>query len=145
MSRRTLLKGATALAAPMSFVRNGWAQGRQIQVGIWGGTQGEFIRKSVLPAFENEFGCKVLAEQGATLGQIAKLRATKEAPKYTVMFVDDLGVEIAKREGLIDPLPKDSMPSMVRSSRPRRRLPASAAPSASRARTNDASVILPCA
>jgi putative spermidine/putrescine transport system substrate-binding protein len=114
MNRRTLLKGATALAAPMSFVRNGWAQGRQIQVGIWGGTQGEFIRKSVLPAFENEFGCKVLAEQGATLGQIAKLRATKEAPKYTVMFVDDLGVEIAKREGLIDPLPKDSMPNLAK-------------------------------
>ena len=52
-----------------------------------------------VPAFEKEFGCKVLAEEGATLGQISRLRATKEAPQYTVMFVDDLGVEIASARG----------------------------------------------
>src|SRR6201989_1241090 len=109
-NRRMFLKATgAALAAPTFFVRNGWAQSRQIQIGIWGGTQGEFIRKSVLPAFEKDFDCKVLAQQGAPLGQIALLRASKDAPKFTVMFVDDLGVEIAKREGLIDPLPKDKM------------------------------------
>ena len=117
VTRRGLIKGAAgaaALAAPLGFVRNGWAQGKQIQVGIWGGTQGEFIRKSVLPAFEKELDCKVLAQQGSTLGQISLLRASKEAPKFTVMFVDDLGVEIAKREGLIDPLPKDKMPNLAK-------------------------------
>ena len=99
LTRRTLIKSASvaALAAPMGYVKNGWAQGKQIQVGIWGGNQGEFIRKNVLPAFEKEFDCKVLAQQGSTLGQISLLRASKEAPKFTVMFVDDLGVEIAKR------------------------------------------------
>ena len=86
MNRRTLIKGAAAFAAPMGFVRNGWAQGKQIQVGIWGGNQGEFIRKNVLPAFEKEFDCKVLAQQGSTLGQISLLRASKDAPKFTVMF-----------------------------------------------------------
>jgi putative spermidine/putrescine transport system substrate-binding protein len=117
LTRRTLLKtvsGAAALATPMIYVRNGWAQSKQIQIGIWGGTQGEFIRKSVLPAFEKDFGCKVLAQQGSTLGQISLLRASKDAPKFTVMFVDDLGVEIAKREGLIDPLPKDKMPNLAK-------------------------------
>ncbi|MEJ0015908.1 MAG: extracellular solute-binding protein [Acetobacteraceae bacterium] len=98
----------------MIFTRNAWSQGKSIQVGIWGGPQGEFIRKNVLPGFEKEFGCKVLAEEGATLGQISRLRATKESPKYTVMFVDDLGVEICKREGLIDPLPKDKMPNLTK-------------------------------
>ena len=116
LTRRTLIKGAgaAALAAPMGYVKNGWAQGKQIQIGIWGGNQGEFIRKNVLPAFEKEFDCKVLAQQGSTLGQISLLRASKEAPKFTVMFVDDLGVEIAKREGLIDPLPKDKMPNLAK-------------------------------
>ncbi len=112
--RRLLATGAAALAAPMFFVRNGWAQSKSIQIGIWGGTQGEFIRKSVLPAFEKDFDCKVSAQQGSTLGQIALLRASKDAPKFTVMFVDDLGVEIAKREGLIDPLPKDKMPNLAK-------------------------------
>src|SRR5947209_18308637 len=101
IGRRSLLAGAAL--APSVFVRGAWSQGKQIQIGIWGGTQGEFIRKTVIPQFEKDLGCKVLAEEGATLGQIARLRATKAAPRYTVMFVDDLGVEIAKREGLIDP------------------------------------------
>jgi len=116
VNRRTLIKGAgaAAFAAPMGYVKNGWAQGKQIQIGIWGGNQGEFIRKNVLPAFEKEFDCKVLAQQGSTLGQISLLRASKEAPKFTVMFVDDLGVEIAKREGLIDALPKDKMPNLAK-------------------------------
>ena len=115
ITRRTALRAALgAAAAPTVFVRGAWSQGKQIQVGIWGGTQGEFIRKTVLPRFEKDFGCKVLAEEGNTLGQIARLRATKAAPRYTVMFVDDLGVEIAKREGLIDPLPLAQMPNMAR-------------------------------
>jgi putative spermidine/putrescine transport system substrate-binding protein len=117
VSRRSFVKGAAgaaALAAPMFYIRNGWAQDKSIEMTIWGGTQGEFIRKSVLPAFENDFGCKVLAQQGSTLGNISLMRASKENPKYTVMFVDDLGVEIAKREGLIDPLPRDRMPNLAK-------------------------------
>ncbi|TBW40729.1 extracellular solute-binding protein [Siculibacillus lacustris] len=114
-TRRGLLSaGAAAIAAPTVFVRNAWSEGKTLQIGIWGGTQGEFIRKSVLPKFEKDFDCKVTAQQGSTLGQIALLRASKDAPKFTVMFVDDLGVEIAKREGLIDPLPKDRMPNLAR-------------------------------
>ncbi|TCK30383.1 putative spermidine/putrescine transport system substrate-binding protein [Ancylobacter aquaticus] len=118
LSRRRLLKAGAAtaagLAAPSFFVRNAWAAGKTMQIGIWGGVQGEFIRKQVLPAFEKDFDCKVDAQQGSTLGQIALLRAGKEAPKFTVMFVDDLGVEIAKREGLIDPLPRDKMPNLAK-------------------------------
>lgn len=112
-TRRAILGAATALA-PTVFVRGAWSQGKTIQVGVWGGTQGEFIRKTVAPKFERDFGCKVLAEEGATLAQIARLRATKDAPRYTVMFVDDLGIEIAKREGLIDPLPTARMPNLAR-------------------------------
>ena len=63
------------------------------------------MRKSVLPDFEKDFDCKVDAQQGSTLGQIALLRASKDAGKFTVMFVDDLGVEIAgEREGVSDTL-----------------------------------------
>ena len=115
LNRRTLIKaGAATLAAPTVFVRNAWSAGKTMQIGIWGGTQGDFIRKTVLPAFEKDFDCKIEAQQGSTLGQIGLLRAAKAAPKFTVMFVDDLGVEIAKREGLIDPLPKDRMPNLAK-------------------------------
>jgi putative spermidine/putrescine transport system substrate-binding protein len=112
IGRRLILGGAAA--APLAFTRRAWAEDKTIQVGVWGGAQGEFVRKVVVPAFEKDFGCRVLAEEGNTLGQIARLRATKAAPRYSVMFVDDLGVEIAKREGLIDPLPVARMPNMER-------------------------------
>jgi len=111
--RRLLQATALGLAAPMILRRGAWAQGKTIQMGIWGGVQGDYIRKVVIPPFEKELGCKVLVEEGVTLSQIARMRATKEDPKYTVMFIDPLGIEISKREGLIAPLPKDGMPNLA--------------------------------
>jgi putative spermidine/putrescine transport system substrate-binding protein len=113
-TRRYVAQLAVAgLAAPMIMRRNAWAEGKEIIVGIWGGAQGEFIRKNAIPEFEKEFGCRVLAEEGFTLPNISKMRATKANPKYTVMFVDDLAIPIGKAESLIAPLPLDKMPNMA--------------------------------
>ena len=106
-TRRRLVQGAAAATLlPVMFVRRGWAQGKSLQIGIYGGPQGEYMRKQVIPRFETDHGCRVFADEGVTLSQIARLRATRENPKFSVMFMDDVGVEIAKREGLIDPLPR---------------------------------------
>ena len=35
-------------------------------------------------------------------------------PKYSVMFIDDIGVDLAKSEGLIEQLPPDQIPNMER-------------------------------
>jgi len=51
--------------------------------------------------------------QGEVKRQIAKMRATKSNPSYSVMFVDDLAIPICKAEGLIAPLPKDKMPNLA--------------------------------
>src|SRR5438094_398698 len=110
MKRRTVLSGL--LAAP-AFIGSAKAQARTLQMGIWGGVQGEYIRKTVVPPFEAEHNCKILLEEGVTLSQIARMRATKDAPKYSVMFIDPLGIELAKREGLIAPLPKEAMPNLA--------------------------------
>ncbi|MBV9828613.1 MAG: extracellular solute-binding protein, partial [Alphaproteobacteria bacterium] len=40
--------------------------------------------------------------------------ASRNNPKYSVMFIDDIGVELAKREGLIEKLPLDQMPASER-------------------------------
>jgi putative spermidine/putrescine transport system substrate-binding protein len=110
-TRRTLL--GAALATPMFFSRSARADSKTIQMGIWGGVAGEHIRKVVIPPFEQKHGCKVLVEEGVTLSQIARMRATRDDPKYSIMFVDPLGVEIAKREGLIAALPKEAMPNLA--------------------------------
>jgi putative spermidine/putrescine transport system substrate-binding protein len=104
--------GAAALATPVGFVRNGWAQGKEISVGIWGGSQGEYVRKNIIPAFEKDFGCSVTAEEGFTLANVAKMRATKANPKFSVMFIDDVAIPICRTEDLIAELPKDKMPTL---------------------------------
>lgn len=113
ISRRTFGKLAlgAGLAAPLGFVRNGWAQGKQIQIGIWGGTQGEYVKKNIIPAFESDLGCKVIPEEGFTLANVAKLRATRDDPKFSVMFIDDVAIPICRAEDLVAPLPKADMPA----------------------------------
>jgi putative spermidine/putrescine transport system substrate-binding protein len=114
LSRRSLLKAGVAAAAPVVFTRNGWSQGKTITIGIWAGAQGEFIKKEVVAPFMAEFNCRVLVNEGWTLPQVAKVRAERANPQHTVVFVDDLGIDILKRENLIDPLPKAKMPNMAK-------------------------------
>src|SRR4051812_31657706 len=113
LSRRNLLKAGAAAAIPLIFARNSWAQGKTLTIGIWAGAQGEYIKKQVVTPFQTEFNCRVLVNEGWTLPQIAKVRAERANPQHTVVFVDDLGVDILKRENLIDPLPKVNMPNLA--------------------------------
>ena len=72
------------------------------------------MRRQVIPKFQSDFGCRVFQTEGVTLGQIALLRTQKANPAYSVMFMDDVGVPVARDEGLIAPLPRDKMPNLAR-------------------------------
>jgi putative spermidine/putrescine transport system substrate-binding protein len=113
VSRRKLI-AAAGLAAPMFFIRNGWAAGKSMYVGTYTGQQGDFVRHQIIPAFQSEFDCKVLQTENVTLGNIGILRTQKSNPNYSVMFMDDVGVPIAMNEGLIVPLPKDKIPNLAK-------------------------------
>ena len=102
------------VVAPLVYTRRAWAQGKTIEIGIWGGSQGEFIKREVIPTFEADYGCTVLAEEGATLTNVGKLRATASNPKYSVMFVDDVVVQLLRDEGLSEELPSADMPALER-------------------------------
>src|SRR5580704_16057119 len=115
VKRRTVLsQAAAALSAPLIIGRRASAADRSITVGIYTGQQGDVVRKQLIPPFEAEYKCKVYTTQGVTLEQIALMRATRNNPKYSVMFVDDTGVDLAKKEGLIERLPIDQIPNMER-------------------------------
>lgn len=114
LRRRRFLAGAGALAAPIILGRRASAEDRSITVGIYTGQQGEVVRKQIIPPFEAEHSCKVYTTQGVTLEQIALMRSSRNNPKYSVMFIDDIGVELAKREGLIEQLPAEQIPSLDR-------------------------------
>src|SRR5215471_9872123 len=113
LQRRTVLRGLGAgLAAPLIIGRRASAADRSITVGIYTGQQGDVVRKQIISPFEAKYGCKVYTTQGVTLEQIALMRTSRNNPKYSVMFIDDIGVELAKREGLIEQLPQEQIPSM---------------------------------
>src|SRR5215472_4036095 len=115
LKRRTVLGGiGTSIAAPLIIGRRASADERAITVGIYTGQQGEVVRKQIIPPFEAKYKCKVFTTQGVTLEQIALMRTSRNNPKYSVMFVDDIGVELAKREGLIEKLPREQIPNMQR-------------------------------
>jgi putative spermidine/putrescine transport system substrate-binding protein len=114
LDRRKFLTGAATLAAPLIIGRRAGAADRSITVGIYTGQQGDIVRKQIIPPFEAKHQCKVYTTQGVTLEQIALMRATRNNPKYSVMFIDDIGVELAKREGLIEQLPRAEIPNMER-------------------------------
>jgi putative spermidine/putrescine transport system substrate-binding protein len=111
LARRGLLGAAAAL--PLVSIGRARAAPRSIQVGIYTAQQGEYVRKQIIPKFEADYECKVFTTEGVTLMQIAALRATRDNPKYSVMFMDDIGIELSKREGLIDPLPADKIPNLA--------------------------------
>jgi putative spermidine/putrescine transport system substrate-binding protein len=113
VSRRTLLRAAAVgIASPQFFVRNSWAAGKSLFIGTYTGVQGEAVRKLVIPKFQTDFDCKVFQTENVTLGNIAILRTQKSAPNYSVMFMDDLGIPIAKAENLIEKLPRGKIPNL---------------------------------
>ncbi|MFZ6762287.1 PotD/PotF family extracellular solute-binding protein [Roseomonas sp. KE0001] len=113
-SRRSVLLGAPGLAAPLFFVRNAWAAGKTVQLGTYRGVQGEYVRKQIVPKFQRDFDCRVLQTENVTLGNIAILRTQKASPAYSVMMMDDVGIPIAKAEGLIEKLPADRIPNLAK-------------------------------
>lgn len=111
--RRSLLLAGGALAVPAFVVRNAWAQNKVLRVSTYTGPQAEYVRKFIIPAFEKQFGCKVLQTESATLANIAVMRTQRANPQFSVMMMDDLGIPIAKAENLIEQLPQDRIPNLA--------------------------------
>ena len=120
LTRRTMIKAAVtkaavaALATPTILTPRAWADSKSIQVGIYTAQQGEYVRKQIIPKFQADYNCRVFTTEGVTLTQIAALRATRSNPKYSAMFMDDIGIDLASKEGLIDKLPVDKIPNLQR-------------------------------
>lgn len=112
LSRRHVLAAAGGLAFPTIAMRRASAQERALHVGVYNSAQGALIRREVVPKFEAKYKCRVYSTEGATLANIAALRATRNAPRFSVMSMDDVGMPQAKAEGLIDKLDENLIPNL---------------------------------
>jgi putative spermidine/putrescine transport system substrate-binding protein len=111
-SRRTVLKAGAAAALLPGYVSRASAQTKTLHVGVYNSAQGKLVQTKVIPQFEKDYNCKVFATEGATLGNIAALRATRDAPKFSVMSMDDIGIPQAKAEDLIVKLDPAKIPNL---------------------------------
>jgi putative spermidine/putrescine transport system substrate-binding protein len=113
---RTSVAGGAVLAGSFTFpsvITPARGAERSIKIGVWAGPDGELIKSTIVKRFEEKYRVKVLLDEGITTEQLARMRASKNNPTHTVMFMDDIGVTVAHREGLIDKLPDDKIPHMA--------------------------------
>jgi putative spermidine/putrescine transport system substrate-binding protein len=113
-TRRTVIKAAAGAMAFPTIISRAHAQEKQLHIGVYNSALGKLVQKEVIPAFEAQHKCRVFTIEGATLSNIAALRATRTAPKFSVMMMDDVGVPQAKQEELIDKLDPAKIPNLAR-------------------------------
>lgn len=114
MNRRTVVTAASAALFTPIINRSAFAQEKQLHVGVYNSALGRLVQKEVIPAFEREHKCKIFTIEGATLSNIAALRATRDTPKFSVMMMDDVGIPQAKQEDLIVKLDPAKIPNLAR-------------------------------
>ena len=113
-SRRGLFGAAATLATPAILMRRASAADPQVHVGIYSSAQGNAMKKFLIPKFEADYKCRVVTLEGATLSNLAALRATRANPTYSAMCMDDVGITQAKAEGLMDPITPAEVPNLSR-------------------------------
>jgi putative spermidine/putrescine transport system substrate-binding protein len=112
----TLAAGGAAMAGSVVcpyVITPTRGQAKALKIGIWAGPDGQLLKSTIIKRFEEQHGVKVLVDEGITTEQLARLRASKNNPTHTVMFMDDIGVSLARQEGLIAPLPEQKIPNLA--------------------------------
>src|SRR5258708_23564476 len=114
VNRRTAIRVTAGAALFPTIVSRAWAQEKQLHVGVYTSAWGKIVQKDVIPEFEAKHKCRIFTIEGATLSNIAALRATRTTPKFSVMMMDDVGVPQAKQEELIDRLDPAKIPNLAK-------------------------------
>jgi putative spermidine/putrescine transport system substrate-binding protein len=87
---------------------------KTVKIGMYSGPRTELVKATVIKRLEEAHRAKFLIDEGWTTEQLARLRASRHNPVHTVMWMDDIGVNIARKEGLIDKLPEEKIPNLAK-------------------------------
>lgn len=114
LSRRSFLKasGATTawlIAAP-AIVR---ADVKEVVIGGPAGAA-KYFNADVFPVIEKQLGVKILYEGSNSLTNLQKMTADKDAPKMSVVVMDDPVMLVAARDGLITPITAKGSPNLAK-------------------------------
>ncbi|MGR0187019.1 extracellular solute-binding protein [Azospirillum aestuarii] len=115
ITRRAVTRGLAGLALAAPFVRSAVAQERTVTLASFSGVFQENYRAAVVEPFKAAHpGIAVeyvgLRNSAETLGT---LRAQRNAPQTDVVLLDMISAKAATAEGLFEPIPRDSLPSLA--------------------------------
>jgi putative spermidine/putrescine transport system substrate-binding protein len=115
ISRRNLLKASAATAAGSligmpALVR---ADAKEVMIGGPAGAA-KYFNGEVFPIIEKALGVKVIYEGTNSLTNLQKMTADKDAPKMSVVVMDDPVMLVAAREGLITPITAAAAPNLAK-------------------------------
>jgi putative spermidine/putrescine transport system substrate-binding protein len=113
ISRRTVLKAsaASAVGALVGMPAIVRAQAKEVVIGGPAGAA-KYFNPDVFPIVEKELGVKILYEGTNSLTNLQKLTADKDAPKMSVVIMDDPVMLVAAKEGLITPIVLAGSPNL---------------------------------
>jgi putative spermidine/putrescine transport system substrate-binding protein len=115
ISRRSLLQAGAALAAGTLIGMPALVRADPAEV-VVGGPAGaaKYFNADVFPIIEKQLGVKIIYEGTNSLTNLQKMTADKDAPKMSVVIMDDPVMLVAAREGLITPITLTGSPNLGR-------------------------------
>ncbi|RZJ20150.1 MAG: extracellular solute-binding protein, partial [Haliea sp.] len=114
LSRRQLLGSLSALAASGVMPSLAQAQSGRLVVMTFPGTWEKAARAVLLPAFKKVNPADVTISPVIIVEALAKLTASKNAPPYDVVMMDEPAEITARAQGLLAPLPADKIPNLAK-------------------------------
>src|ERR1700733_3970677 len=114
-SRRALLKTSaiSAAAAVISTPRIVRADPKEVVVGGPAGAA-KYFNNDVFPLIEKKLGIKVIYEGTNSLTNLQKMSADKDAPKMSVVIMDDPVMLVAAKEALITRITVAGSPNLAK-------------------------------
>jgi putative spermidine/putrescine transport system substrate-binding protein len=111
LTRRHWLKGAAALGGLLASPAIVRAQTRDLVVGGAAGMAG-YMKEFVFPVVEKRHNLRVVFDGTRSLVNLEKMRADRDAPKMSVVLMDDPIMLLAQNEGLLAKLTLGVIPNL---------------------------------
>lgn len=107
------IRGKAATAQGEEIITSPDFKGKKLVVTSYGGTWEEFMRKEILPDWENATGAKIELAVGLSTDWMTKLRAAGvKNPPYDVVIANETYISTGRLGGFFDPLPVDKVPNL---------------------------------
>lgn len=105
-NRREFLRATGASIGALYAVGSvrGAAQEQTFTLGTWGGVWEQAFKERLVPAFEDEFGVRVVFDISSTTERVAKIRASQENQQLDFAMLTPEGLITAIDAGLTEPI-----------------------------------------